>query len=174
MLSICSFNDTQPVMAIPSLAPSSSYNLLIKERRVRLSPGASPKSIESVFYTLSMYCLSFSTLSSLSRKRGTTHRRPPNPHTLSLQCILMRPLHPTRSRHPPLVCRTGSPFRCSPTRYVASGAHSGRHSPARRPPQRSGARSPGRHSPARRPPRRSPAQHPAGARLPSTGGQRWQ
>jgi hypothetical protein len=36
----------------------------------------------------------------------------------------MRPLHPTCGCHPPLGCHTGSPFRCSPARCVASDARS--------------------------------------------------
>jgi hypothetical protein len=69
-------------------------------------------------------------VSPASPAKEALHTGAPNPRTLSLQCIPMRPLHPTRGHHPPLGCRTGSPFRCTPARCVASGARSGWHSPA--------------------------------------------
>jgi hypothetical protein len=89
-----------------------------------------------------MYCLSLSSLPSLSHKRGTTHRRPSNRCTLSLQCISMRPLHPRLSHGVALpvlarpLCGLWCSLRstlarptpaqtlwCSPARCAASGAH---------------------------------------------------
>jgi hypothetical protein len=98
----------------------------------------------------------------------------PNPRTLSLQCIPMRPLHPTCGRHPQLGCRMGSPFRCSPARCVASSARSSRHSPRPTPAPRLRC-SLARPALACATPTLTLTRPTlADARLPSTGGRRWQ
>jgi hypothetical protein len=142
----------------------------------RLSRGAS-QSRSKVYFVHYLCTVYLSAVFSTSPTKEALHTgAPPNPRTLSLQCISMRLLHP-RLLHGvtlPVLAHPLCDLRCSlrPTLARLTPAPTLRCSLAR---PLCGLRcSPGRHSPARRPPRRSPNQHPAGARLPSTGGRRWQ